>query len=173
MKKLTTITSIMILSLLNFLHAKEIEVGADAPKFTAKIQTGETIDFGSIFSTGYTLVYFYPKADTPGCTAQACSLRDSWEELSAKGIRIYGVSYDSEKDQTSFIEKYNLPFDLIADEDKKVSNAFGRGLFMRQAFLIKDGKVIWRDLNASTKTQAADVKKALSDLGLMQFYSIE
>jgi len=172
MKQPFTLITLLMFNLFNFACATTLDVGADAPKLSAKIQTGETVDLGQIFSEGITLVYFYPKADTPGCTAQACSLRDSFEELTAKGIRIFGVSYDSESDQSKFIQKYELPFDLIADQDKKVSEAFGRGFFTRQAYLIKDGKIIWLDTSASTKTQAADVKQALMDLGLMQFDSM-
>ena len=160
------------LSIFNTACAEALEVGADAPALTAAIQTGETVDFGEVFSEGITMVFFYPKADTPGCTAQACSMRDSFEELTASGIKVYGVSYDTAEAQSAFIEKYNLPFDLIVDEDKHVSEAFGRAPWSRQAYLIKDGKIIWVDTKASTKTQAADVKQALMDLGIMNFDSM-
>src|SRR5450755_5000601 len=109
---------------------------------------------------------FYPKADTPGCTAEACSLRDSYDDLRAKGLQIIGVSEDKAEAQKKFQEKYKLPFPLVADGGSgAVAKAFGvptlMGFAKRQSFLIKDGKIVWRDLNASTKNQAADVRKAL------------
>ena len=165
--------ALFTMSLFNTACAEALEVGADAPSLSARIQTGETVDLGEVFAEGITMVFFYPKADTPGCTAQACSMRDSFEELTASGIKVYGVSYDNAADQTHFIEKYSLPFDLIVDEDKHVSEAFGRSPWARQAYLIKDGKIIWVDTKASTKTQAADVKKALMDLGIMNFDSMD
>jgi len=175
MKKSTAILlpALLTVSLFNTSCAEALEVGTDAPALTAAIQTGETVDLGEVFSEGITMVFFYPKADTPGCTAQACSMRDSFEELTASGIKVYGVSYDNAEAQTDFIEKYDLPFDLIVDEDKHVSEAFGRSPWSRQAYLIQDGKVIWVDTSASTKTQAADVKQALMDLGIMDFASME
>lgn len=115
----------------------------------------------------YTLVYFYPKADTPGCTAQGCSLRDSYAVLQEKGVAVIGVSIDSVKDQKAFKEKYHLPFILIADLDKKVVEAFGvpslMGHAKRQAFLIKDSKIAWTDYSASTKEQAADVLQVIAN----------
>jgi thioredoxin-dependent peroxiredoxin len=171
MKKLIAITTIMLINL-PFLNANSLEVGSPAPQVSGINHLGETVDLGATFAEGITLVFFYPKADTPGCTAQACSLRDSFEELAAADIKMFGVSSDSVKSQAKFASKYELPYTLIADEDNTVAKAFGRGMWSRQAFLIKDGVVIWRDLKASTGSQAADVKKALSELGLKTFVSI-
>lgn len=172
MKPVKIILILFMFNFFNFGCADELAVGADAPTINATLQNGDTVDLGAVFADGITLVFFYPKADTPGCTAQACSLRDSFEELTAKGVKVFGVSYDSAEAQQDFIEKHQLPFDLIADEDKSVSNAFGRGWFSRQAYLIQDGKIIWRDTKASTNSQAADVKQALMDLGILQFDSM-
>ena len=71
------------------------------------------------------VVFFYPKANTPGCSAEACNLRDHWSDFQEKGYQVLGVSADSAKKQSNFINKFELPFPLIADEDKKVINAFG------------------------------------------------
>ena len=71
------------------------------------------------------VLYFYPKDDTPGCTAQACSLRDNYEALIAKGFVVLGVSTDGEKSHLKFINKYNLPFDLLADENQKIVEDYG------------------------------------------------
>jgi peroxiredoxin Q/BCP len=145
-----------------------IEVGAPVPPVQALDQNGKSVDLADAAKQGFTLVYFYPKADTPGCTKQACSLRDSFAQLSDRGVRVFGVSHDTVADQKAFQEKYKLPFTLLADTEHEVSAAFGvpsRGSFAaRQAFLFKDGKLVWRDLEASTAEQAADVLAALTEL---------
>ena len=151
-------------------NAEPLDIGAKAPDFTVEDQTGSEIKLGDIYKKGITLVYFYPKADTPGCTAQACNLRDSFEELTKKGIQVVGVSADKPEVQKKFKEKYALPFTLIADTDLKLIKAFGVPLIIdkflasRESFLIKDGVVIWRDLKATPKQQAQDVLKAIETL---------
>jgi len=109
-----------LLSLLGLVaHADPLAVGADAPKITAPDQDGTPVNFADVYAKGPTLVYFYPKADTPGCTKQACSLRDDWSALKAKGIQVLGVSADKEDSQKKFKDKYTLPFTLIADSRRK------------------------------------------------------
>jgi peroxiredoxin Q/BCP len=141
--------------------AEPLAEGTAIPEISQKNQDDQIVKLAEAGASGWLLVYFYPKADTPGCTKQACSLRDSYAQLGEKGVRIYGVSIDSAKAQKAFKEKYKLPFDLLADEDAKVVTAFGvpkkLGFASRQAFLFKDGKLVWRDLSASTDKQAADV----------------
>jgi peroxiredoxin Q/BCP len=142
--------------------ADEITEGAAAPDVTQKSEEGKDLNVKEIAAEGYTLVYFYPKADTPGCTKQACSLRDSYEELTEKGVKIIGVSADTVDAQKAFKDKYQLPFTLLADKDATVIKAFGVPLKLntfsaRQAYLFKDGKLVWRDLKASTEEQASDV----------------
>ncbi len=147
--------------------AASLTFGATAPSVKAVNQDGKVIDFAEVYKNNkYVLVYFYPKADTPGCTAQANSLKGAYEELHGKrGVRIYGVSSDAVDIQKDFQKKYNLPFDLIADEKKEVMKAFNVsstfGYASRQAYLIKDGKIAWFDKTASTKDQANDVMKFL------------
>lgn len=150
-------------------QANPAEVGAEAPKIKAINEEGKEVDLGEAYKKGLVLVYFYPKADTPGCTKQACSLRDAYAELTEKGITVFGVSHDSPASQKAFKEKYNLPFTLIADEKNEVIKAFGvptnkMNMASRQAFLIKDGKIVWRDLKASTEQQAQDVLAAVAAL---------
>ena len=159
------------MSLLSFLGigpARAIDIGAAAPEITAIDQDGNPVAFADIYKKGTTLVYFYPKADTPGCTKEACSLRDSFPELRARGLQILGVSEDQEAAQKSFQDKYKLPFTLIADHDGSVAKAFGvpttMGFAKRQSFLVQDGKIVWVELNASTSKQAADVSAALDQL---------
>jgi peroxiredoxin Q/BCP len=103
---------------------KFLKVGDLAPIFSAKDQDGNTID-SSKFNGKKWVIYFYPKDQTPGCIAQACSIRDNYSLLLNEGINIIGVSADNQKSHLNFIEKQQIPFPLIADEDKKVIEAFG------------------------------------------------
>ena len=104
---------------------KALEVGSPAPDITALDENGAEFRFTDAYAKGPALVFFYPKADTPGCTAQACSLRDAFESLQAKNLQIVGVSRDTAESQKKFQEHYKLPFPLIADADGKVAEAFG------------------------------------------------
>lgn len=140
--------------------AEPIAVGADAPAITSLAENGSPIDLTEVYDKGPTLVYFYPKADTPGCTAQSCNLRDAYENLQDAGITVIGVSADTPEEQKAFKDKFQLPFILLADSKGEVIEAFGvprnNGKAKRQTFLIKGGKVVWRDLQAEPKTQAED-----------------
>ncbi|GAA4282113.1 thioredoxin-dependent thiol peroxidase [Gaetbulibacter aestuarii] len=101
-----------------------LKQGDAVPNFTAKDEQGNTISL-SDYKGKKLIVFFYPKANTPGCTAEACNLRDNYKALQDNGYAILGVSADSEKKQTNFKEKYDFPFPLLADEDKTVINTFG------------------------------------------------
>jgi peroxiredoxin Q/BCP len=102
-------------------HLKE---GQKAPFFEGVDQNGNTIKLDSL--TGKKVIlYFYPKDDTPGCTAEACNLRDNYSDLTSKGFIVIGVSPDSGKSHRGFAEKYALPFTLIADTDRKIMTAYG------------------------------------------------
>jgi peroxiredoxin Q/BCP len=158
-----------LLGLASLSGAEPLAVGAAAPEVTGVDQNGDPVKLKEYYAKGPVLVYFYPKADTPGCTKQACSIRDDWSKLKDKGVQVLGVSEDKPEAQKKFKEKYNLPFTLIADSDGKVANAFGvpvnvMGMTARQSFLIKDGKVAWNMLKASTSGHAADVLKAYEEL---------
>jgi peroxiredoxin Q/BCP len=101
-----------------------LNIGSPAPSFSANNQNGETLTLSNF--TGRKLVlYFYPKDDTPGCTAEACSLRDNYQDLISQGYAILGVSPDTEAKHQKFIAKYNLPFNLLADIDNTVALAYG------------------------------------------------
>jgi len=168
--KLRTLLStfVALASLSLFAKAEPLAVGAPAPEITATNQDGKPVDFKEVYAKGPTLVYFYPKADTPGCTKQGCSIRDSWEDLKKAGIQVLGVSEDSVDAQKAFAGKYNLPHTLIADADGKVAAAFQVDMkgtrTTRQSFLIKDGKVVWTMLKATTETHAKDVLTAYEGL---------
>ncbi|MGB0371914.1 MAG: peroxiredoxin [Opitutales bacterium] len=168
MKLKTLFAALTALFSTSLMAREPLSVGEAAPALKVTTDDGSSVDLAKVYESGVTLVYFYPKADTPGCTKQACSLRDAYEGLQDAGVTIFGVSMDSVADQAAFKEKYNLPFSLIADTEGALVEAFGvptRGKFVsRQAFLIKGGKVAWLDFKASTAQQAADVKEALASL---------
>ncbi len=101
-----------------------LKEGDLAPDFAARDQHGSEVNLSALRGQRVVL-YFYPKDDTPGCTKEACSLRDSFEAFKAKNIRVLGVSNDDEASHQKFIAKYDLPFDLLADTDKTLVNAYG------------------------------------------------
>lgn len=100
------------------------QIGDKAPAFRGENQKGEKINLGD-FSGRKLVLYFYPKDDTPGCTAQACNLSENYKQLQAQGYKVLGVSPDTAKKHQKFIEKYNLNFDLLADVDKETIQAYG------------------------------------------------
>ena len=102
----------------------ELEIGSKAPQFKGKDQNGNTIQLSDFLGKKLVL-YFYPKDDTPGCTKQACNLRDNYDLMLSKGYAVVGISSDDEKAHLKFIAKYNLPFPLIADTDKSIHERFG------------------------------------------------
>jgi len=169
-------TLLLLLTGLFFLSANgtaaPLAVGALAPQVSTIDQDGKPILFADVYAKGITLVYFYPKAGTSGCTAEACSLRDSYDTLKARGLQIIGVSRDSAGAQKHFQEENKLPFTLVADADGKVAEAFGVPMMMgglvplasRQSFIVKDGKIAWTSLKAQTKGSAEEVQKALDGL---------
>lgn len=101
-----------------------LKVGDNAPNFEALDNAGNTVKLTD-YAGKKLVVFFYPKASTPGCTMQACNLRDNYQSFLAKGYDVLGVSADSAKRQQNFIDKKELPFPLLADENKEVINAFG------------------------------------------------
>lgn len=157
------------LAMLSFARAEPLQVGDSAPAVSGVTETGATLALADVYAKQpYTLVYFYPKADTAGCTAQGCSLRDGYEELTKKGVAVIGVSHDDVAAQKAFKDKNHFPFTLIADTDGAVIKAFGVptypvvGAAHRQAYLIKDGKIIYTDYKGTTSTQADAILKVLA-----------
>ena len=145
-----------------------LKQGDKVPNFTVNDQDGNPVSL-SDYKGKKLIVFFYPKASTPGCTAEACNLTDNYKALQDKGYEILGVSADSEKRQTNFKNKYNFPFPLLADEEKEVINAFGVwGLkkFMgkeydgihRKTFLIDEDGVVTHVIDkVKTKDHAAQI----------------
>jgi thioredoxin-dependent peroxiredoxin len=101
-----------------------LKIGDKAPDFESKDQNGNQIRL-SDFKGKKVILYFYPKDDTPGCTAQACNLRDNEMSLKKAGCQVVGVSSDPEKSHKKFVEKYSLPFPLVADTEKTINEAYG------------------------------------------------
>ncbi len=101
-----------------------LDVGQPAPAFNLPAQDGARVSLASLRGKPVVL-YFYPKDDTPGCTKEACSFRDNWESLQAKGVVVLGVSPDTAASHQKFADKYKLPFPLLADEGHQVAEAYG------------------------------------------------
>ena len=102
-----------------------LQVGDIIPNFTAKDNNGGDFDSSSVIGKKPVVIYFYPKDNTPGCTAQACSFRDQYEDFKDLGAEVIGISSDSVASHEKFAKKYKLPFLLLSDHDKKISKLFG------------------------------------------------
>ena len=145
-----------------------LKVGDKAPDFTGVNEKNETISL-SDYKGKKLILFFYPKDNTPGCTAAACDLRDNYAELQKQGFELLGVSPDSPKKHAKFIEKFEFPFPLLADEDKTVLNAFdawGLKKFMgreydgvlRSTYIIDEKGVISHVIEkVKTKTHASQI----------------
>lgn len=145
-----------------------LKEGDKVPDFTSKDQEGKTVSL-SDYRGKKLILFFYPRANTPGCTDEVCNLRDHYAELKNRGYELLGVSADSAKKQSNFKKKFNLPFPLLADEDKTVVNAFGvwgPKKFMgrefdgihRITFIINENGVVERVISkVKTKDHAAQI----------------
>ena len=152
-----------------------LETGSKAPAFSGVTQTGETISL-SDFKGKKVLLYFYPKDNTPGCTKQACSLRDHKSDLDGQNTVVIGVSADSVKRHQNFVDKYDLNFHLIADEEKTILNAYeawgekknyGRTYMgiIRMSYLIdEEGTIIHSWPKVKTAVHGKEVLEILSNL---------
>lgn len=166
-KKLTKISS---KSLKPMFHLKE---GDQAPAINGVDQNGENVTLESMKGKKV-ILFFYPKDNTPGCTAEACNLRDNYEDLQAKGFELLGVSADSEKKHQNFINKYELPFKLLADTELETINAYGvwgPKKFMgrefdgihRTTFVIDEQGVIEKIINkVKTKDHTAQILQEMN-----------
>lgn len=147
---------------------KTLKKGDVVPNFESKDENGNSVSL-SDYKGKKLIVFFYPKANTPGCTAEACNLRDNYVVLQEQGYELLGVSADDEKKQANFKNKYEFPFPLLADEDKTVINTFGvwgPKKFMgkeydgihRMTFIINEEGVVERVIDkVKTKDHAAQI----------------
>ena len=137
-----------------------LKPGSPAPPFEAKDQSGKTIRLSDFKGTKTVVLYFYPKDGTPGCTTQACSLRDAYGDILATGAVVLGVSADNEASHAAFAAKYNLPFSILADPDKKIISDYGvkvpiLGIAKRWTFII-DRQGLIRDVINDVDTSNHD-----------------
>jgi len=164
MKKLFMLGAIMFG--LNLLSGSGLEAGLPAPDFTLPDEN-DTLHTLSDYLGHRVVVYFYPKDDTPGCTKEACSIRDSFSRFGENHIVVLGISYDDAPSHRKFKEKYKIPFSLLTDADKSVSKLYdANGIFFpsRKTFLIDEtGKLIKIYDKVDVTTHAGDVLEAFSE----------
>ncbi|HXI82536.1 MAG TPA: peroxiredoxin [Verrucomicrobiae bacterium] len=146
------------------------KVGDKAPDFSVAASDGTTAHLKDYVGKGNIVLYFYPKDDTKGCTAEACGIRDTMDEFKGLNATVLGVSFDSVESHKAFIAKYNLPFVLLADTDKKVAKSYGVAddnskVASRVTFVIdKAGKIAFVDPKVNPATHAAELRTELAKL---------
>lgn len=154
----------------SFAATQALKAGDKAPLFTALKDDGTEFRLESRQGTGWTVLYFYPKAETPGCTTQACAFRDSVKLIRAKNAEVYGVSTDSPAKLAAFRKKHNLNFPLLSDQDAKVVSLYGVKMPLvdiakRWTFIIDPQlKVRWIDNDVDPAKDAANVASKLAEL---------
>ena len=147
------------------------KVGDRAPDFSAAASDGTTVKLKDVVGKGNIVLYFYPKDDTPGCTKEACGIRDTFDKFKGLNATVFVVSFDSVESHKKFIEKYKLPFVLLADTDKKIAKAYGVAddsspAAARVTFIInKEAKIAFVHPKVNPATHAAEIKAALAALG--------
>jgi peroxiredoxin Q/BCP len=151
---------------LEHVQAADLKVGDKAPIFTAKTQTGADFDL-SARKGSWTVLYFYPKAGTPGCTKQACAFRDSIDQIRAQGGDVFGISADTVAEQAAFHKEHSLNFTLLADADSKIINLYGSKMPMmkmskRWTFIVDpELKIRWVEKDVDP---AMDAKKVADEI---------
>jgi thioredoxin-dependent peroxiredoxin len=155
MKALRYLLPLLAMFSFTDLFAEPLKVGDDAPVVSALTDAGATLNLADVYkANAYTVVWFYPKALTGGCTKQGCSLRDASAELTKHGAAVVGVSTDTVEKQKEFKDTNHFPFPLLADTDKKVVKAFGQSALMfasRECYVIKGGKIVYKDTGVTDK----------------------
>jgi peroxiredoxin Q/BCP len=166
-RRIATLAGGLLLGLTSA-QAITLEVGNPAPDFTAASTDNTTFHLKEAIGTQPIVLYFYPKDNTPGCTAEACSLRDNFAAFRELNAAVYGISYDSVATHQAFAAKHKLPFPLLADKNKTIAKAYGANGLMfarRMTFVIdKAGKIAWMDRSVNPSTHAAELQKVLTDL---------
>jgi len=147
------------------------KVGDSAPDFSAAASDGTTMHLKDYIGKGNIILYFYPKDDTKGCTMEACSIRDNFDEFKGLNATVFGVSFDSVESHRNFITKYKLPFVLLADTDKSIAKLYGVAnddskVASRVTFVIdKAGKIAFVNPKVNPATHAAELRTVLHGLG--------
>lgn len=151
-------------------YAEAKMVGSPAPQFELKNQDGKTFKLADRKGAGYTVLFFYPKAGTPGCTKQACAFRDSIKVIRDKGAEVYGISADTVAEEKKFHDEHKMTFDLLSDPDGKVIELYGVKMPVvkmakRQTFIVDKDLVVrahFEDVDPAL--DAKNVAKAIEDL---------
>ena len=147
------------------------KVGDKAPDFSVAASDGTTMHLKDAIGKGNIILYFYPKDDTPGCTKEACGIRDTFDEFKGLNATVFGVSFDSVASHKDFIAKYKLPFVLLADTDKSVAKLYGVAddsskVARRVTFVIdKSGTIAYVNPKVNPTTHAAELQAVLKKLG--------
>ena len=151
--------------------AEDLEIGIQAPDFEAETYGAEKVRLSDFYSEGTVALYFYPRDNTPGCTKEACSLRDAREKLVSLGVQVLGVSTDGVKSHENFRNKLSLNFPLLSDKSREIVDLYGVrskfGSALRFTFLIeKGGRIayIWKKVN--TSSHAEEITEKVRELGL-------
>jgi peroxiredoxin Q/BCP len=148
--------------------AVALKVGDPAPDFTAASSDGSQVHLQELIGQAPIVLYFYPKDDTPGCTKEACGIRDQFAAFRKLNTLVFGISYDSVESHRDFIKKYTLPFALLSDSGKEVAKRYGaNGLLFakRMTFVIdKTGKIAWINSSVNPTTHTAELEAVLSKL---------
>ena len=151
----------------------QLKEGDIAPAFTGTDQDGNSITLSELKGKKV-ILYFYPRDNTPGCTAEACNMRDNYNELKNMGFEVIGVSADSEKSHLNFISKYELPFNLISDKDKNILKAYGawgikkmygkeyEGIIRKTFIIDESGKILNIFEKVDTKDHTNQIITALN-----------
>jgi peroxiredoxin Q/BCP len=170
MKPFILLSSILVLVASTAFSADMPKVGDKAPDFSAPASDGTTAHLSDYVGKGPIILYFYPKDDTKGCTAEACGIRDTMEEFKGLDAIVLGVSFDSVDSHKAFIAKYKLPFVLLADTGKKIAKTYGVAddsskVASRVTFVInKAGKIAFVDPKVNPVTHAAEIRTVLQNL---------
>ena len=169
--KLTALLGATLSVALSAWTAETPKAGDTAPLIQGKDQDGKTFKLADVIGKQVVLLYFYPKDDTPGCTTQACGLRDRMADLKKDNVQVVGVSFDNADSHKKFIAKHNLNFPLLADTDGKIADAYGvrrqegKNMARRASFLIgKDGKIVHVTDTPKAETHLAEMKDAVEKL---------
>ena len=170
MKTFLVLLATVVLARYSAFGGEMPKVGDTAPDFSAAASDGKTVHLKDYVGKSNIVLYFYPKDDTKGCTAEACGIRDTFDEFKGLDATVFGASFDSVESHKAFIAKYNLPFVLLADTDKKVATTYGVAdenskAASRVTFVIdKAGKIAYVNPKVNPATHAAELRTVLSGL---------
>jgi peroxiredoxin Q/BCP len=174
MKLSTRIGAGLLLSVLGLaflsrsLRAEDLKVGSAAPDFTAPASDGSRVHLSEWLNRAPIVLYFYPKDDTPGCTKEACNIRDNFTGFRDLKATVFGISYDSISSHKKFVQKYHLPFLLLTDLDHSIAKSYGAGGLLtasRQTFVInKNGTIVYLNRFVEPANHSLELQNVLAQL---------